>query len=1024
VTDVDPVDRALVPLAEAAGDLAASARQAAEARRGRGEPADAIPAARESMARLREQARAFIARADDADSWLAALAETGGSAREFDPAAWPARRDALAAGLAAAPLDGAAAWLAAWARAFLLGCPAEADRLATGPFALPPEAAWCPDRLAVATDALAARSLPRLAPLLRYLAAGAPLGGRLAGPDDLRARARILHARLLIEAGQHEAAKDLLGHTGQDGLAGGEVHAARAALARHRVLAGPTGTAAERRGAAQAGQAVAGARARQAWRAERCAATAVEMFHAERGGTGKPRGALETARALVDALPRMADLEGTLDLLVLPVPGEIWLAAADRAARERDFGAARRLADRVGADAGPLLAAEAADLRARIAKQAGAGPAVVADLLAAAGLANAIASRAEPAIDRYTGALALVSGHQDATLGLADALLVAGWGKPLREEAGQFGRAVALLDASYAAHPPQAGTSWSLMTYSYLASALSNQVVAEARAREIWRAPIAAARAIAFDPAQAQRWVRLAETLIELNCDYAAAVLSEHAHRLAPDDPVVVRNRIATLTNLGDAGAALALLGQAARDGSDGWFSAVRAIALSVSAATAGQAEAGPERLEAALGAANEALRAQPENPWYRLVRADVLLRAGKDDLAGQDFEVLWRESRLDQADGLSFATRAAIELGLGADAVALSAQALDLATATVGDYGDRFNRGAALVLDGNARGVSYLEAAAGLAATPFAIDCLRARLDHLGRVLRRDGIAVDLTAAAGALAARQAQAAADGRPPAARIEAELDRVAGNGRYPAEVGELAVVATALTRAWCGLALGDPGALVLLSGLAREHPEYPELAEAATALAAVPPPGPERPGGPAATGPAHQVPGEQELEAYLPASWFAGLANPLDHEIVKRFVPDARARLRRRTGTVLPGVNFRDDASLEPAGFRVLLHGATVAEGRLRPERWYCPAHLAAALGPRLRAELSSAPEAAGPAPFPALRSAPAPGAPDPLTALVAWPPAEVVARRLEHAYAAWRAAQQDGTGPPDPPSRS
>src|SRR6266700_7906161 len=176
-----------------------------------------------------------------------------------------------------------------------------------------------------------------------------------------------------------------------------------------------------------------------------------------------------------------------------------------------------------------------------------------------------------------------------------------------------------------------------------------------------------------------------------------------------------------------------------------------------------------------------------------------------------------------------------------------------------------------------------------------------------------RTCIAVDLTAAAGALGARAAQVAADDRPPRARIEAELDRVARNEHFPAEVGELATVAAALTRAWCGLALGDPGALDLLGGLAREHPEYPELASAAQALAAAPLPGLDEAGGQPATGqasPAHPAPGEQVLQTYLPGSWFAGLADPLDHEIIKRFVPDARARLRRRTGAVLPGVNFR------------------------------------------------------------------------------------------------------------------
>jgi tetratricopeptide (TPR) repeat protein len=998
VSDVDAVDRALQPLLEAAGELARSASQLREETLGDHDAAAAVPAAQLAVAQLRGQARDLLARLDETGARLSVLEEAALTARSHDPELWPERRDAIAAKLAADPLDGAAAWLAAWARAFLFGCPAETERLVTEPFRLPPQAGWCVDRLGTATDALTARSVQRLAPVLRYLAAGAPLGDRPAVADDLRAHALILHARLLLQARQ-QGAEDLLEQaSAADHHHEAEVLAVRAAMAR---LSAPPATA-----QADATDALA----RQAWKAERCAAAAVEMFYAE---SRTPLGALDNARALVGELPATADPEGALDVLVLPVPDEIWLAAGERAAREQDFGAARRLAGRVSSGASPVLAAEVADLRVRIATETGEEPAARADLLAAAGVANAIAGRGQQAMERYTEALGLVHGHEEATLGLADALLVESWGKPMHEAAGQFDRAMAMLDASYARKPLQAPTSWSLLTYSYLASALANQAVAQVRAGALWRAPIAAARAIAFDPSQAQRWVRLADTLIDLNCDQAAAVLSSHAVKLAPGDATVQRNRIVTLTNLGQIGDARALLDAEAPDSGESWFSAVRAILLQMSArALSGQAEA--ERLDEALAAANEALRIEPSNAWNHLVRGDLLVRAGKDDLAAEDYEYVWRESRLDQVDGLTFATRAAIELELGSDAVALSTQALDLAAATAGDYSDRFNRGAALILDGDPQGLPYCEDAIRLAATPIAIEYLRTRLDHLAAVLRGKDSAVDLTGAARDLEARAAEIAADTRAPGARIEAELDRVARNEHHQPEVGELAALATALTRAWCGLALGDPGAPALLGSLAREHPEYPELAAAAEALATAPLPGLEPAGGQAATGqegPAQPVPAEQALQVYLPISWFAGLADPLDHEIIKRFVPDARARLRRRTGAVLPGVNFRDDASLEPAGFRIVLHGAEVAEGRLQAGRWYCQDHLAAALGPQQRTQLSSAPEAAGPAPFPVLSSFPAPQDPDPLTVLVAWPPAEVATRRIELAYATWQAAQ-------------
>ena len=287
MSDVDAIDRALRPAVEAADVLARSAAQVAGEVRGQDEPTTTIPAARSVVARLRGQAEDLLARLDSTDARLSELEEAALSARNFDTATWPARRDALAAKLAADPAGGAADWLAAWARAFLLGCPAEADRLATEPFALPPEALWCPDRLAVATDALTARSGERLAPLLRYLAEGAPLGGRSAVPGDLVVRAQILRARLLIEADRPQAATELLGLAGQaGGQQEAEVLAARAVLARlwppgaHPPVAGPDSAAL----------------AQAAWKAERCPAAAVEMFHADSGATGH-RGARWTPRA-------------------------------------------------------------------------------------------------------------------------------------------------------------------------------------------------------------------------------------------------------------------------------------------------------------------------------------------------------------------------------------------------------------------------------------------------------------------------------------------------------------------------------------------------------------------------------------------------------------------------------------------------------------------------------------------------------------------------------------------------------
>ncbi len=163
--------RALRPFVDAADELVKSAVQVTAQMRN-DDPANTIPAARLAVARLRGQAQELLARLDDTDTRLSVLEEAALTARSHDPALWPERRDAITAKLAADPLDGAAAWLAAWARAFLFGCPAETERLVTEPFRLPPEAEWCPDRLSTATDQDHRRVPPPSGP--RSCTAGTP----------------------------------------------------------------------------------------------------------------------------------------------------------------------------------------------------------------------------------------------------------------------------------------------------------------------------------------------------------------------------------------------------------------------------------------------------------------------------------------------------------------------------------------------------------------------------------------------------------------------------------------------------------------------------------------------------------------------------------------------------------------------------------------------------------------------------------------------------------------------------------
>jgi len=1060
MTDVNSMSSVIGPLEESAGALAISVGQATSLVRGGQDNPAAIAAARAAVAHLRDQAQALLDRLDDIDSTLSASLDQIPSAGDFDPERWPSRRDDIAARLAADPAGGAAFWMAAWARAFLLGCFAEADRLAREPFRLPPAAVWCPDRLRLAPDALRDRSLPRLECLLEYLAAGGPLAERPSLGEHMRARALTLHARLLVNAGRPGAAALLDRASAFDRQPESEILAVRAALAR-TAQAEDAGSVAPTDGRAAIEAEDAGSVARRAWRVGRCAASAVEMFHAERhrsqlGADTLDAAALDTARGLVGDLPSTAGLEGALDVLVLPVPDEIWLAGAERAAAEGDLDAGRDLAGRVSANADPLVSAGVADLRVRFAKNAGDGNQTVADLLCTAGLAELLADHPQRAIEAYEEARRLAPESRSAALGLADALESDAARKSFHDAAEQLHRALDLLRDEYERQQPDSDTSWSLLTYSWVYTLLANQVKPEDRAIALWQAVVLAARAIAFEPSAALRWVRLSQALSALNCRRGALVAAEYASKLAPDDLWTTRNRIASLSNLGEIDQVSALLSQGTPV-ADGWNNVVGAIQLMTR--QLGEPDAG--KMEEALQAINEAVRIEPQNLWYHLVRADLLLRMGKPAVAMEDFQYLWRQSRLDDVEGLSFASRAAIELALGTDAVLLCEQTYSLAVATVEDWEATFNYGAALVLNQKPGGMEKINAAVALARSPVNIDDLLTRIAHLRDMVRDLDPGVDLSVVKDATLARAAQIEADRRrAPLAAIADQLAQAAANAHYTPELTELADLAVELSRAWCGVALGEPEGLAALAELARNHPKYPELSSAISLVSAMSTPGSDEadqaPGSPSAA--ATQVTQEAPiLECYLPPSWFADLADPMQHEIIVRSVPDARARLRQNTGQILPGVTFKVDSGLEPAGFLIALQGDTLDKGELDLTKWYCPVMFHAALSRPIRDQVRLALPASipisrpwgniwkavaghylasmgcsGPGPrsiqravrrqspsdFPLLEAFPVPIAPDPLTALLAWRPTEVVARRIELAVASRLATATSDSNPP------
>ena len=77
-----------------------------------------------------------------------------------------------------------------------------------------------------------------------------------------------------------------------------------------------------------------------------------------------------------------------------------------------------------------------------------------------------------------------------------------------------------------------------------------------------------------------------------------------------------------------------------------------------------------------------------------------------------------------------------------------------------------------------------------------------------------------------------------------------------------------------------------------------------------------------------------------IEVHLPKSWFAGMKDPVvDDPLLARYIPEARLRL----SWTLPGVQARDDARLEPDGYRIIVLGSAAEEGNVQPESDYAQA---------------------------------------------------------------------------------
>jgi Tfp pilus assembly protein PilF len=501
---------------------------------------------------------------------------------------------------------GLAAWIEEWAQAAAgarEGFPDSAG------LTIPLGSLLVVDRLATAQRALDQRAWHLARPVLRAVAAGLRVADHQAPAPTVRAGLHLLLARIALALGEDPS----------DELA-----------------------AAQTMGAGPAGLAVV-----QAWAARQHnqpGEAADHLAHARASATADPAGpsvlaeiltesvaqarSISTARdelAALAALGQIPDLPAELLRLVQPVPAELWLAIAERAAAPPDAQAVEAALDRAERAAGSdeQLRASIREQRAELLAASQADPAARADALVAAGEPLLDAGLRDAAARHFQDALALWPGDTRAALDLVIARMPASFpDQPDAESVRVVTEAIASTQTIHAEHDVDAESLlWSLSNLVFWQLYLAQAEIPGSG----WRAMRAAGRALAIRADQAHGWVSLSEAAGNLGFYQCAAFAARHARTLDPGsqpDDEVLQALISTAANVGDLDTMRTALPADAAQGQP-WFQAVSGYIL-------WRSGHGPE----AIALLRAAVTADPAQVWARVELLQYLLLAGHGDLA------------------------------------------------------------------------------------------------------------------------------------------------------------------------------------------------------------------------------------------------------------------------------------------------------------------------------------------------------------------------------------------------------
>ncbi len=923
-------------------------------------PTSGAQAAQEA---LRKRSAALDAAAEQVDR-LRARVEYLAAVLPFTDEGWPERQRQLEAELTTDAAGGVASWLADWFAAAGRGRLDALGRLLVMK-GLPAGARTLVEHCSTATDGFGER--PRWFAVHRVLDAGARgvrFGDRTVPDDDVRTALRLLDVRLLLDDAEAEPAgprRDHLLAAAEAALANGAASATAGAEAlrarRDRLADEPESEL----------QHLKHATAEASFDLD----VAVSRIEAARADD-RYDVALDAARAAVSAFPVVAEAEWELRRLVVTPPAELWAAVAERALEEGEFQvygtAVTRAQDLAPAYAYPLVAS-IAELVVEGYEKQDSELDDHATALVAAGADRAFAGQLELAVPHFERALALVPGHQEASLRLADCLVTLAAAKPLAAARAQLERALELLaDGSELAREDD--FAWSYQSASS-AHVQLGAGVEPARDLHLWQALGAACRALAHDLQSSFRWIDLTNAAHSLSLYAVCEVTARRSVALAPADEMALSQQLQAHMDAGRLDDALAMLALMTEDT---WATAVRA------------------HVELRRGNATETVRllqrAELDPSWSWAVRTVVtaLDMVGDHDEAARQAELAcaaW-EGRLDEVEALwTVGWLSATTLGDFERAAELAGR---LASYSVEGEVESLRAMAALVR-GDPKGVPDLVRSIELSRSIFDLLSIEHNwIPQAAALASSRGAGLPpLDGVAEALARRRTELEAPADP-----IAELRDAADRTTEPDTVA----VAKAMCTALVCLSRPDPAAASrALEPALKTNPDDTELqrlASAALASDQVLRSGQAGAESAAEESPPDETPTERPLEAVMPPSWFEEYDDPLnEHPLFLHYLPELRTRAS------IPPVNVLTDVELEPDGYVIRVLDTIVEEGRVGRDSVYALPDALDLLGAELRAS-ATLDENLGLMRIP--RSAAADG--DALVGLLSLEPEELVCRRL------------------------